>query len=397
MMKRKRNKSPSPRLTRDAELLVVLATGLANSGSHIEDRFWDRRLSAELIRLLEHGSDSALEHALDHLHRGHLPAYDVLIDAAEAQSESAGLDGEQVLLLAAPVLAWSKYSIFSGPLRSDVAQALGAHLASHIAARGVRVALSPYLYSIDQLPQRFSKTRELTQTLGRRALLETARAPTFAKLPQTAPLLADTRYLIAALVGPGDGALMRWQEQGLPGAETSVGRAEVLVHWREAAGALLAQVLTGSQTELLLPDAYHVSCRESDQAVRPFGIRAAVAFLETALTLEPERLRAVVALFGEERGEEYRIGFTLENGSDVYYGVVWPLFGREEGPEPEGPRDQIEALLKDCRIHEMIYLDQLFPLEFCEDCGAPLFADPSGELVHPELPEDAEEPRAHLH
>ena len=58
---------------------------------------------------------------------------------------------------------------------------------------------------------------------------------------------------------------------------------------------------------------------------------------------------------------------------------------------------QVEALLADCKVGETTVLDTLFPLEFCDDCGAPLFADPQGDLVHAELPEDAEEPRAHLH
>ena len=33
----------------------------------------------------------------------------------------------------------------------------------------------------------------------------------------------------------------------------------------------------------------------------------------------------------------------------------------------------------------------------CDDCGAPLFPDSEGELVHAEMPEEAASPSPHLH
>jgi hypothetical protein len=46
----------------------------------------------------------------------------------------------------------------------------------------------------------------------------------------------------------------------------------------------------------------------------------------------------------------------------------------------------------------VLLLDQRFPLEFCDDCGAPLYPNPEGEPVHAEMPEEQTEatPR-HLH
>jgi uncharacterized protein YuzB (UPF0349 family) len=37
------------------------------------------------------------------------------------------------------------------------------------------------------------------------------------------------------------------------------------------------------------------------------------------------------------------------------------------------------------------------PLEYCDDCGAPLFPNPEGENVHAEMPEDMQDTPARLH
>ncbi|MGH9960871.1 MAG: DUF2863 family protein, partial [Pyrinomonadaceae bacterium] len=55
---------------------------------------------------------------------------------------------------------------------------------------------------------------------------------------------------------------------------------------------------------------------------------------------------------------------------------------------------KIEALLRERGVGRTIALEELFPLEYCDDCGAPLFANAEGEPVHAEWPEDAE---THLH
>jgi len=38
-----------------------------------------------------------------------------------------------------------------------------------------------------------------------------------------------------------------------------------------------------------------------------------------------------------------------------------------------------------------------FTPEYCEDCGAPLFANGEAEVVHAELPEAADTQAAHFH
>ena len=88
----------------------------------------------------------------------------------------------------------------------------------------------------------------------------------------------------------------------------------------------------------------------------------------------------------------------------MVYGCLWPLYGKEEDqplldnePTPIDTVDEIAALLKECGVTDIRRLPGTLPPDFCEDCGAPHFPNPSGEMVHAELPEDAETAPAHFH
>ena len=105
----------------------------------------------------------------------------------------------------------------------------------------------------------------------------------------------------------------------------------------------------------------------------------------------------MVAGFGEERVDEYRVGFTIDGDSQVAHGVVWPLYGREDENLRPGPIEDLLAELTASGITEVKKLTGTFQPEYCEDCGAPLFANPDAEIVHAELPEEADGQSAHFH
>jgi hypothetical protein len=395
-MARTRAKSP-PRLTRDAERLIALANGLNASGSLTEDRFWEGEMSGLVAKLLENGNDAPLDGALDHLYQTNPGAYDTLIELVENESESVvSMQGDrawQALLIAAPIVAWSKYAIPSGDIGRAEAEALRVQLQAHVLADGARVTLVPYLYSIDQLPRHFSELRRLAARLADGAITGEVPRLDLARLPETAHLLADTRFLVACAAVPRGHALFRWQED----ASGHAGRAGSLEQWIGQARPTLAKILPGCVFECLLPDAYYVNCRESDRRVRPFGIRAAVSFLENALKAKAADLQAVVAGFGEERVDEFRVAFSLIDDSEVAHGVVWPLYGREDETARPGPLEEVLAQLAECGVTEVKKLAGTFSPEYCDDCGAPLFANAEGEIVHAELPEEADTQSAHFH
>jgi hypothetical protein len=154
---------------------------------------------------------------------------------------------------------------------------------------------------------------------------------------------------VACVAVPRGKPLFRWQED----ASGHAGRAGSLEQWISQARPTLTKLLPGCVFECLLPDAYYVNCRESDRRVRPFGIKAAVAFLENALAVKPDEVQAVVAGFGEERVDEYRVAFVAGAEGEVAHGVVWPLYGREDENARPGPLDEVMQQLSDCGVTEV--------------------------------------------
>jgi hypothetical protein len=404
-MKRQLTRSRS-RLSREGERLVALAQRMAASGSRLEDSYWERELEASLTKLLRAGNDNVVDAALDQLYAASGPGYEMLAEACEAVAESqvATHDGVEydLLLVAAPILAWTRHAIPGGPLRPSDIEPLQVQLGAHVLAADARIVLAPYLFSLEQTPRSFAEAFAMTKNLGAAALAGGAPRLALAGADDTLPLLADARFLLAGVAVPRGRPLFRWQEIGDVPA-LSVSRAQCLENWNAQGRPNLAPLLPSCGFELLLPDAYYMGLHESDLRIRPYTIKAAIAHLETALRIEPANLRAIVAGVGEERIDEYRIGFAAKGRNAVLQGVVWPLFDREadardaaQGTE-DSPVDAISALLRESGVTEIDKMaGRHFP-EFCDDCGAPLFPDPRGDFVHQEEPAEGAGPPAHLH
>ncbi len=402
-MPRTRSASPT-RLTRDAAKIVSLALALHSSGSRVEDTYWENQLASVLTKLMRAGSDPVIDAALDHLAKTNVGGYEVLVEQCETLSESCVLDKDgtefDVLLVVAPLVAWTRYSIPTASLTKKDLDLLAEQLHAHVLAKGTEIALLPKLASLDQMPRTFSETWQWMHRLGCQALGLSSMRPDLNREPEGVNMLADTRYLVMAVAAPKGMPLFRWQEE--PG-ELGEGRAVCLERWSLSTQDAFNRLLPGCGLEILVPDAFYVSNREADRRVRPLSLKAAVAWLGGALSLEPRALRAVIAGCGEQQVDEYRIGFTRKNENDVIYGCLWPLYGREEDigdpadtPQPN-TEEQIISVLKECGVQDVRKLPGLLTPEFCEDCGAPFFPNPLGELVHAELPEDAETAPQHFH
>jgi hypothetical protein len=375
--------------TPDTEQLIRLAGQLSQSASRLEDAFWEARLGSVVERLLTDNDEAALNAALDHLYAAGGRAYDELADMVESCSEIRHAETADVLLIAVPVLAWSRFTIPSGPVAADNLASLRAQLHGHVLAREAKLGLADFLFSPDQLPQSYCDTVQLAEKLAKAALHGRDLKIDAQQMAETVPFLSDTRYLLGAVSAPRGAAMFRWQED-------DGSRSDALKHWRAQGGEVIRPLLPACATELLLPQAYHAAAREADRASRPYSLRAAVAFLQTTLNLAASELRAIVAPYYDRELEEYRIGFTKTDSSDVIHGVVWPMLDSED--DASDTATQIEAALREAGLKEVLMLDHRCPLEYCDDCGAPLYPNPEGEPVHAELPEEqAEAAPRHLH
>lgn len=391
-MKRTRFSSRK-RISADATELSRLATGLAESGCRLEDAFWEKRLSEVVDQALQDGAEDDLNAALDRLFDTHSSAYDDLADMIEARAECCvvahqGQDFD-ILLFNVPLLAWSRFSIPTGAIPKSTLQTLKVQLGAHIFAAGAQMALADYFYSPDQLPRTFVDTWQLMRELGTVALAGGDLKVDVTVMPETNPFLSDTRYVVGAIAVRRGMPLFRWNESDKDTRENA------LKEWVKQGGPNFESLLTGCAYQALLADAYHAACRFADSASRPYSLRASVAFLQTTLGQPSDSLRATIAGFHDKRLEEYRISFGPRDSDLVFHGVVWPLLGAED--ENTDIVGEIESVLRESGIKEIVTLDQRFPFEFCDDCGAPLFANSDGDAVHAEMPEQDNTPSQTLH
>ncbi|HEX5392662.1 MAG TPA: DUF2863 family protein [Rhodocyclaceae bacterium] len=381
----------STRATPDQQALMRDARALGFSGSRLEDAFWEARLTRQIDALLKSGDEDALNSALEQLYQGNDRGYESLIDLMESRAESHSTEkGGNLLLIALPVLAWSRFSIPSGPIRKEVMTNLRVQLQAHVLAADVKLGLADILFSPEQLPFGFCETARFTGRLGHTALHNDDLHLDPGQLPEAMNFLSDIRYVLGVVAFAEGAPAFRWQEDG-------GNRDQVLRQWQQQGGEALRPLFPGCALETELPTAFFNACRDADRAARPYALRASVAFLNTVLNAAPNELTATMAPFEDDgRLVEYRIGFTQANKPQVVHGVVWPLLDGED--ENTDVPAQVEALLKEAGGVQFRYLDNDFPAEYCEDCGVPYYPNPDGEAVHAELPEEQNNaiPR-HLH
>ncbi|HKO68601.1 MAG TPA: DUF2863 family protein [Burkholderiaceae bacterium] len=396
-MRRTRVSSRS-RQSVDAQGLVKLARRLSESGSRLEEQLWQRRLIELINDRLGRRNDDAVEAALEDLARSSQPAYDDLADLAESCAESTviDIDGQpyDTLLIAMPLLAWSRYRLPTTTLSSGVCDALRAHLSGHLLARNARMALADYLFSIDQLPEAFADVRKQIEQLGDAVAENITLHMDARKLREPVAMLADTRYVLVAIAAPQGAPLYHWQESGV---DPDSKMAALAAFSEQVAGAL-QPVMTGCRFRVLAPNAFHAALRYADRELREFSLEAAVSYLKLAYDFTPAALTAAFGVFEDPSGSsggEVRIGLAkTSSDDDVIEGIVWPLLGDDE----EQTMEDVDKALKALSLNKVVAHAHRFPLEFCDDCGAPMFPNVAGHVVHAEPPEEAEDrPAAPLH
>ncbi len=137
------------------------------------------------------------------------------------------------LLIAAPILAHTRYAIPSGALKPELAQTLAVHLQAH-GAGNTQTQCGAVAVPVQHRPAPrapIATPSLLTHKLASAALVGTVPKVDLRDLPETALILADPRYLLAVVVAPHEGALFRcWQEDA---KEHHAERSTCLEQWRQ--------------------------------------------------------------------------------------------------------------------------------------------------------------------
>ena len=370
--------------------LSWLATGLANAGSRLERTHWHTRLQALVEQLLTAGDDESLNTVLNRLGEGEPVAHDALMDTIESAAESTVIHtGEQprdVLLIACPLLAWSRYAIPTPVLTVKDQTALIETLKTNVLTRHADVALLGMLVGPDQIPRESSQLAQLTRTLA--GSFETGQSTPLHPLAteETNRFLSDSRYVVAAVAVPRGEAIFRWQEPRAASSSLQLNdRSEIAEVWSKQTLRILEPLMAGCRLQVLPPEAFHAACAAADRASRPHSIEACVRFLAETIDLPPEKQRAVIGPFFSQGLEEFRIGLGPHNDDVLYQGVVWPMLGVED--EQGDMAAEIERVLRALGITDIVSHDHRFPMEYCDDCGSPMYANADGELAHLEMPE----------
>jgi hypothetical protein len=389
-----------PRLSREMAQLSWLASGLAQAGSRMERTYWHGRLQTLVEQLLTAKDDESLNVVLNRLSDSEPVGHDALMDTIESAVESTTtiIDGKphDVLLIACPLLSWSRYAIPTPTLSAKDQRVLAELLLNTVLTRHARVVVLGMLVGPDQIPREFTQLAALTQNLTQ-ALVNGKAAPLHTQAQEeTNRFLSDTRYLIAATAVPKGDALFRWQEPRATGGNSQLNdRADITQLWASTCMPILEPMLAGCRVSAVLPDAFHAACAAADRASRPYSVQACINFLCESIDLPPEKQRAVIGPFHAQRLEEYRIALGPRNEDALYHGVVWPLLGIED--EQTDMVAEIEQVLRAAGVTDIVTHEHRFPMEFCEDCGGPMYANADGELAHLEMPESAAAQPSTLH
>ncbi|MEQ1667821.1 MAG: DUF2863 family protein [Sulfuriferula sp.] len=374
-------------LHRETAKLIRLALALQESGSQLESQSWQVQVSKLIAHIFQKKQNETLEQALDYLWTENPPACELLAQQIENYAESVvdAADTDTVLI-AIPLLVWSRYAIPSGQISKARLRELRAALSVSLLADNARLSLIDVLFSPEQLPAGFVETRALLQSMIPLAVDGQDMHFDASDLLSSGEYVADVRYIFAAVVVDKGAPLFAWQQ-------AEITQNEALQTWQLHTKDTMAALLPGCHYQCLLPNAFFSAWRKLEYEARAFSLRAAVSYLCEVLELTPQGLRAVIAPFYDKVLEEYRIGFGLPKSSQVLHGVTWPLIGDES--EETDVVSQIEAEL--VGIGKIVVLTTAMPMEYCDDCGTQLFPNADAELIHPEMPEPATPVPTHLH
>jgi hypothetical protein len=367
-----------PRLSRDAERVIWLTGKLHESFSRIESTWLEDEIMALTVKLLEANDPEMMDVMADRMSEKDpelFKEFQYLLGAVNQVKTTA--EGAY-LILAMPIMAWSRYAIPTPQLSASVLDSLRDLMTRHILATGSRVIFANHLLSSNQVPGDPVSAWQLSKALWQSAEVGQDCPVDLPPDPEEISVFIDIRYVYACAFIPKGRPVFRWNE-------LNDGRAQVATRWQKQAAPLIQTVLPGCTFEVLLPDSLSSAQSMVIHDFSVFSVVNAVPYLTETNKLPANKFCAVLGLFGDKLREEWRISFMRIGSNDVLFGVTWHVDPGNEGAEVG---TEIEYLLKKAKIGDVIVLDELFSLLYCHGCGAPLYPNLDGENVHAKLSDE---------
>lgn len=384
------NTAPDITTEGDAEEFMRLSLLAIDSTSRFEDHRIDQALELLCRRHLDRGEDSDIEAALSRLKEADSPAYDELLAMSEDCAQTRLDDKGAALLVLVPLLCWSRYVIAHGPVTpTEGLLAVGELYRRCFASSEARVSVGNCLLSADNLPEGLLGVRGLLSRLADHKPLKNGLVDIRPLLKNDPPHdFADVRYLAIAVSAPTPEKLFA------PLSPDYEEHARRLMDFCLSSREHLMEAMAGSCIDVQPPSAYFTSWRQADMAMRLFTLRALVKYVG-CMGFEPSELIATSAVFvrmGNQQQsmetDEVRVSIAAKSAPQtVIAGVVLPTLPEEY----EQNQAFVAQLLSSCDVATIVSLPQTFPMEWCEDCGAPLYANADGYVRHLESPEGLDE------
>lgn len=374
---------PEIRLDNVRNEIIREMSVLAQCTSQLQAQPHEARIRELCNAVLDQGEDGDIEAALAHFKQEEPGGYgyEKLLAIAEDCSEAIVDERGSALMLLIPIMAWSRYRNYYGILDQDVLEDIADCVRRCFASPKARVIMGSHMISADHLPEAFREVRGLVD--GMRRLDHGEVYGIGSLLRETPPPdFADSRYILCTVAADKTEDLLR------PNDDTLVSMARAMMNFCLEVHDILEFTMIGSVFEVQPVGGFYQSWRESETTMRAWGLKALVDFA-ASMGFAPDKLVATMGLFvpnarENDKMSELRIGLTPKNEPDhVIAGIAWPLMPDEMDSFAGTAHDILESK----SLHDIVEHEQTFSLEWCEDCGSPLYATPDGLVVHVELPD----------
>lgn len=368
--------------------LVRLAHLSEESTSDIEDRAVDAAIESICRKALDQFDESDIEAALAQLKDEDGPAYDDLLAHAEDCAQSIIGQDKLHLLVLIPVFAWSRFKLPFGKLPKETLVKIAELYKSLYMEDDASIVIGDSLICAEHIPERLKSVRELLNAMTTRQKSPVS-VFSIAKLlnHDPAPDFADTRYLVVALTAAKADAMFKQLSRG------DIERARTHMDFSLRCHDILETDMRGCVFAVQPPSGFFSAWRQAENAMRVYALKALVGFVG-CMGFGPSELIATTAVFtrptpsANEPNAEIRIGISTRISPDqVVAGITWPCNPEEADPNQNFAGEVLASL----QVSRIAALDQVFTMEWCEDCGAPLYANPEGYVTHIEVPESMQQ------